>query len=296
MQKPKISQISYHKRLQNYGYIFVIPTVIMFLIFMIYPMINAFYLSFFDWNLVSEKTFVGFNNFKHLISDARFINSLKVTLVYTSISVIFFMIISFWLAYALSTITKLRRFYQSAFFVPAVLSIVGTAVGFRYIFHNLGIVSNITSSLFNTAVPWLSSAKIANYTTIMVIVWKVVGVYIMLFFAGFLNVPEVYYEAAKIDGAGFWGKLIYITIPSMKNTIILVFISCVIFTFGAFPVQYILTRGGPSNATEVLALYIYNVGFKYIKIGYASAISVVYFFILFIFALMQIRVITSRND
>jgi len=296
MQKLQTIRGSYYKRLQNYGYIFVLPTVAMFLLFMIYPMINAFYLSFFNWNLVSEKTFVGFNNFKHLISDARFLNSLKVTLVYTLISVFFFMIISFWLAYGLSTITKLRRFYQSAFFIPVVLSIVGTAVGFRYIFNNLGIVTCITSSLFNTAIPWLSSVKIANYTTMMVIVWKVAGVYIMLFFAGFLNVPVVYYEAANIDGAGFWGKLIYITIPSMKNTIILVFISCVIFTFGAFPIQYVLTKGGPSNATEVLALYIYNLGFKQTKIGYASAVSVVYFIILFIFALIQIRVLTSPND
>ena len=110
--------------------------------------------------------------------------------------------------------------------------------------------------------------------------------------------PETYYEAANIDGAGFWGKMIHITIPSIKKTMIMVFITSVIFTFSAFPIQYVLTlgTGGPSNSTEVLALYIYTTAFSYIKMGYASAISVVYFAILLIFSLAQIKMIRTDND
>lgn len=299
MRKLKIRKISYYNKLQNYGYIFVLPAVIMFLIFLIYPMINSFILSLQEWNMFGQKTFVGLNNFKTLFADARFINSLKVTLVYVLITVTLAMITSFWLAYALSIIiTKLRRFFQTAYFIPVVLTLVGVVMGFRIILHNRGIVAGITSSLFGVNIPWLSSVKLANFTTAVITVWKVEGVYMILFLAGFLNVPVVYYEAANIDGASFWGRLIYITIPSIKKTMVMVFISCVLFTFAAFPIQYVLTKGegGPSNSTEVLSLYIYTTAFKYIKMGYASAISVVYFLILITFSLVQLKLIKTQTE
>ncbi len=296
MKKNKINKLSYNRKLQNNGYYFVLPAIILFLVFIIWPMANSFYLSFFKWNMVSPEIFVGFDNYKHLVTDIRFLNSFKITVIFTVVSVALIMIISFWLAYALTIIPTLRRFYQSVFFFPVVLSLVGMAVSFRFIFHNTGPVNSATISLFHTVVPWLSSVKIANYTTAFITVWKISGIYMMIFFAGFLNVPAIYYEAAKIDGAGFWGKLIHITIPCIKNTIILVFISCVIILFGAFPIQYVLTGGGPSNATEVLALYIYRIGFIHVEMGYASTVSVIYFLSLFIFAITQIRLISSQND
>lgn len=298
MRKFKIKKISYYNKLQNYGYMFVLPAVILFLIFLIYPMINSFILSFQEWNMIGQKTFVGLNNFRMLFADARFINSLKVTVVYVLVTVTLIMIISFWLAYALSIITKLRRFFQTTYFIPAILTLVGVVMGFRIILHNRGIVADITSALFGMDIPWLSSVKLANYTTAVITVWKVVGVYMMIFLAGFLNVPKVYYEAANIDGASFWGKLIYITIPGIKKTTVIVFISCVLITFSAFPIQYVMTKGtgGPSNSTEVLALYIYTTAFKYIKMGYASAMSVVYFLILLTFSFIQIRAIRTEID
>lgn len=294
----KQKKSSYYKRLQNHGYVFVLPAVVLFLIFIIYPMISSFVLSFQEWNMIGQKTFVGLDNFRSLFIDLRFINSLKVTFIYVLVTVTLVMIISFWLAYALSIITRLRRFFQTAYFIPVVLTLVGVVMGFRIIFHNQGILADITSALFGINIPWLSSVKLANYTTAVITVWKVVGVYLMLFLAGFLNVPEVYYEAANIDGASFWGRLIHITIPSIKKTMVMVFISCVLFTFAAFPIQFVMTKGtgGPSNATEVLSLYIYTTAFKYIKMGYASAISVVYFLILLAFSLIQIKAIRTETE
>lgn len=117
----------------------------------------------------------------------------------------------------------------------------------------------------------------------------------VMFLAGLLNIPEVYYEAAEIDGAGFWSKLIYITIPQLKNTIILALVSCVIFTFGAFEQQYVMTGGGPARSTEVLGLLIYKEAFEYNKFGYASAISVVFFITLLFFSIIQLRIFKSET-
>lgn len=296
MQKLKKEKFSYNIKIQRYGYIFIMPALIMFLIFLIYPMVQSFIISFYKWNIIGTMNFVGFNNFKSLIGDQRFLNSLKVTLVYTSITVTFTLIISFWLAYALSIITKVRRFFQTAYFIPVILTLVGMVMGFRIILNSNGIIAGITSKLFGMSIPWFSSVKIANYTTIMISVWKEVGIYIMLLLSGFLAVPIVYYEAANMDGANFWGKLIHVTIPNIKNTLVLVFVSCVIFTFGAFPIQYVLTRGtgAPSNSTEVIALYIYTTAFKYVDFGYASAMSVIYFLILMVFSLFQIRLLRAQ--
>jgi len=117
----------------------------------------------------------------------------------------------------------------------------------------------------------------------------------VMFIAGLLEVPEVYYEAARIDGAGFWGRLIYITLPSLKNTLILIFVSCVIFSFGTFALQYVMTEGGPSRSTEVLALLIYKEAFEYTKFGYAAAISVIFFITLLIFSIIQVKIFKSRT-
>ena len=128
---------------------------------------------------------------------------------------------------------------------------------------------------------------------IAVNVWKYTGFYMVMFIAGLLDIPGVYYEAAKIDGAGFWGRLMHITIPSLKNTLILVSVSCVIFSFGTFALQFVMTEGGPSRSTEVLALLIYKEAFQFTKFGYSNAISVVYFITLLIFSFIQLKAFKS---
>lgn len=291
----KLREKSYYRKLQNNGYIFIAPTLIIFSIFLIYPMFNSFYLSFFDWNLIGPKIFVGFKNFINLFSDARFINSYKVTIQFTFLSVLVIMILSFWIAMGFTAKLRAKNILQSMIFIPVIFTMVAVAVVWKFMFQSTGLLSYIFLQIFELKIPWLTSSTIAPYAMILVFVWKMTGFYMVIFIAGLLNIPEVYYEAADIDGAGFWSKLIHITIPQLKNIIVLVFISCMIFTFGAFEQQYVMTDGGPSRSTEVLGLLIYKEAFSYNKFGYASVISVVYFITLLFFSITQIKLYKSES-
>jgi len=206
------------------------------------------------------------------------------------------MFISFWLSLALtSRLIRFKSVFQSMIFLPVVLAMVAIAVVWRFMFQTTGLLSILFLDVFGLNIPWLSSTKVAPYAVILVNVWKYTGYYMVMFIAGLLEVPEVYYEAARIDGAGFWGRLIYITLPSLKNTLILIFVSCVIFSFGTFALQYVMTEGGPSRSTEVLALLIYKEAFEYTKFGYAAAISVIFFITLLIFSIIQVKIFKSRT-
>jgi len=291
----KARKNSYYNKLQNYGYIFIAPTVIMFLIFLVHSMINSFYLSFFDWSLVAPKVFVGFKNFLNVLSDARFLNSYKVTIHFTFLSVLIIMIFAFFLALSFTAKIRFKNILQSMIFLPVIFTMVAVAIVWKFMFQSTGLLSYIFSLIFELKIPWLTSTTVAPYAMILVYVWKATGYYMVIFLAGLLNIPKVYYEAAQLDGAGFWSTLIYITIPQLKNIIILAFTSCVIFTFGAFEQQYIMSGGGPARSTEVLGLLIYKEAFEYNKFGYASAISVMYFITLLFFSIVQLRIFKSET-
>ena len=286
----------YNKKIQIAGFYFVLPTLIIYGIFLIYPMITAFHYSFFKWNLLSEKKYVGLSNFAKMINDKRFWNSYITTFHFTLISIILIIILSFILALILEKSFKFKNIFQSAIFIPVILTMVSIAVVWQFMFQSTGILSNLFIDLFGTKVKWLTSTKIAPYSMILVNVWKMTGYYMIIFIAGLLNVPNTFYEAARVDGANYFERLIYITLPQMKNTFILVFVSGVIFSFAAFPQQYVMTEGGPGRSTEVLALLIYKQAFEFTKFGYSSSISVAFFASLLLFSIIQLRLFKSESN
>ncbi len=286
----------YNNKIQIAGFYFVLPTLIIYGIFLIYPMITAFHYSFFKWNLLSEKKYVGLSNFAKMINDKRFWNSYITTFHFTLISIVLIIIISFFLALILEKSFKFKNIFQSAIFIPVILTMVSIAVVWQFMFQSTGILSNLFIDLFGTKVKWLTSTKIAPYSMILVNVWKMTGYYMIIFIAGLLNVPNTFYEAARVDGANYFERLIYITLPQMKNTFILVFVSGVIFSFAAFPQQYVMTEGGPGRSTEVLALLIYKQAFEFTKFGYSSSISVAFFASLLLFSIIQLRLFKSESN
>ena len=286
----------YNKKIQIAGFYFVLPTLIIYGIFLIYPMITAFHYSFFKWNLLSEKKYIGLSNFAKMINDKRFWNSYITTFHFTLISVVLIIILSFILALILEKSFKFKNVFQSAIFIPVILTMVSIAVVWQFMFQSTGILSNLFIDLFGTKVKWLTSTKIAPYSMILVNVWKMTGYYMIIFIAGLLNVPNTFYEAARVDGANYFERLIYITLPQMKNTFILVFVSGVIFSFAAFPQQYVMTEGGPGRSTEVLALLIYKQAFEFTKFGYSSSISVAFFASLLLFSIIQLRLFKSESN
>ena len=283
-----------NEKLQLKGLYFVLPTIVIYALFLFYPMISAFQYSFYKWNLVSDKEYVGLFNYIKLFSDKRFWNSYFTTIHFTVISVIIIMSLAFTLALLFQNKIVYKNVFQSVLFLPVVLTMVSIAVVWKFMFQSTGILSNIFLEYFGWNVKWLTSVSIAPYSMILVNVWKVTGYYMIIFIAGLLNIPQIYYEAATVDGANYLQKLIYITIPQMKNTLVLAFVSGIIFSFAAFPQQYIMTEGGPARSTEVLSLLIYKQAFIFTKFGYSSTISVAFFITLFVFSFLQLKIFKSE--
>jgi alpha-1,4-digalacturonate transport system permease protein len=283
-------------RLQRHGYVFILPTLLFFSIFLIYPMVSAFQLSFFEWNLLSPKLFVGLKNFKTMVTDPRVINSYVRTIHFSVLSVAAINVLAFIFALIFgSRLLKGKNFFQSLVFLPVILSIVAVGVVWEFMFQSTGLISIIVQKIFGVKVPWLVSTDVTPYTMIIVYVWKSVGYYMVMYIAGLLDIPVSYYEAARMDGAGFWNQLFYITLPSLKNTIALSVVSCIIFTFGTFTVQYVITKGGPSRSTEILALLIYKQAFEFNKFGYSAVISVLFFLTLLLFSIIQLKLFKSGS-
>jgi len=288
--------MKYNESIQNKGFYFVLPSLIIYGIFLIYPMLSAFHYSFFKWNMISESKYVGLKHYIRMFGDRRFWNSYMTTLHFTLISVFIIIILSFLLALLFQQNMMFKNTFQSAIFLPVILTMVAIAVVWQFMFQSTGVFSNIFLDIFGINIKWLTSKSITPYSMILVNVWKITGYYMIIFIAGLLNIPNTFYESSKVDGATYLQRLIYITIPLMKNTFILAFVSGVIFSFAAFPQQYVMTEGGPARSTEVLALLIYKQAFEFTKFGYSSAISVAFFLTLLIFSLIQFKIFKSESD
>ena len=259
-------------------------------------MLSAFHYSFYKWNMISESKYVGLKHYIRMFGDRRFWNSYITTLHFTLISVFIIIILSFLLALLFQENIMFKNAFQSAIFLPVILTMVAIAVVWQFMFQSTGVFSNIFLDIFGINIKWLTSKSVTPYSMILVNVWKITGYYMIIFIAGLLNIPNTFYEAAKVDGTSYLQRLFYITIPLMKNTFILAFVSGVIFSFAAFPQQYVMTEGGPARSTEVLALLIYKQAFEFTKFGYSSAISVAFFLTLLVFSLIQFKIFKSETD
>jgi ABC-type sugar transport system permease subunit len=197
-------------RLQRHGYLFILPTLIFFSVFLIYPIVSAFRLSMFEWNLLSPKTFVGLKNFIDMVTDLQVINSYVRTLHFSGISVVAINLLAFVFAVMLgSRLIGHKNLLQSMIFLPVVLSIVAVGVVWEFMYQGTGIIPIALRKLIGTTPAWLTDTRAAPYAIIITYVWKSIGYYMVIYIAGLLDVPISYYEAARIDGAGFWGQLFY---------------------------------------------------------------------------------------
>jgi ABC-type sugar transport system permease subunit len=281
-------------RLQNYGYLFILPTLMFFAIFLIYPMIDAFRLSLLEWSGLTPPKYIGTMNFIVMLKDPRVINSIIRTLHFTGISVVAINVFAFVFALMFgSRMIRYKNFLQSLIFLPVILSIVAVGVVWEFMYQSTGLIPVLLRKIIGVSPAWLTTTAAAPYAIIITWVWKYIGYYMVIYIAGLLDVPASFYEAARIDGAGFWGQLFYITIPNLRNTFSLAVISCIIFTFGQFSVQYVITKGGPSRSTEILPLLIFREAFELSKFGYSAAISVLFFLMLLVFSIFQLRLFRS---
>lgn len=270
---------------------FLSPTLVVFSIFVLFPVFFSFYLSFHKWNMfASSSTPVGFDNYVRVLTTPEFWLVLKNTAIYTLGTVPLNMALALGVAVILNKKIAGRRFLRTAFFAPVVMSSVAAAVIWRWVYEpNFGLLNYVLGWFGIPSINWLNDPTAAMFGLIVMGVWKTFGVNMVLFAAGLQGIPDHYYEAAQIDGAGRLAQFWNITLPLLSPTTFFILVMSVIGSFQVFDTVYVLTSGGPLGTTKVLVFYLYEHAFKYFEMGYASAVAYLLFALIFALTLLQVK-------
>jgi len=280
------------KKETKVAWLFLAPSFVGFLVFVFGAVVFSLSLSFMDWDMLTAPKFVGLSNYIRLFTnDATFLLVLKNTVVFVLGTVPSRVIMGLLLALALVKRIPLRSFFRATIFFPVIVPTVAAAMVWRWIFNaDFGLLNDLLYRLGVSNLPqWLADPKWAMVAIIILSVWKDVGFSAVLFMAGLQGIPEVLYEAAKIDGASRFQIFWKITLPLLSPTMFFVIVINVISSFQVFDQAYVLTGGGPGNATNTLVYYIYNNAFQWFKMGYASAIAWILFAIIFLVTFIQFK-------
>ncbi|UXH43374.1 sugar ABC transporter permease [Rossellomorea vietnamensis] len=271
-------------------YLFIAPAVILFSVFMLYPIISSFILSF-QTGQGATLTFVGLDNYKRLLSDEIFHTALKNTFILLVIQVPIMVLLALVLASLLnSALLRMKGFFRVTFFLPAVTSLVAYSIIFSIMLMNDGVVNQLLTSLGFKAIPWLNDRFWAKASLIIAMTWRWVGYNMVIYLAGLQNIPEELYEAASMDGASRIRQFFFITIPQLKPVILFTVVLSTIGTLQLFDEPFVLTKGGPSDATLTIGMYLYQTGFRYFDFGYASTIAYVIVILIGIMTFIQFKI------
>lgn len=255
------------------GYVFLAPFIIGFLSFTIIPMISSLYYSCTDYNMIDKENWIGFANYINLFKDERFLNSLKVTLQYVFLSVPLKLAFALFIAFLLTRPSKAVSFYRSLYYLPSLIGgSVAVALVWKELFARKGLINLNLAKLGIHTVNWFGNMSTAKWPIILMTVWQF-GSSMLIFAAGLKEIPSSYYEAAKIDGANGWQVFWKITMPCLSPIILFNLIMQLISSFMVFTQAFVITGGGPNDATMYYALYVYKQGINNRNMGYASAMS-----------------------
>ncbi|GGG03455.1 carbohydrate ABC transporter permease [Paenibacillus abyssi] len=276
-------------------YVFVLPNILVVVLFAIYPLIANFVLSFTEGSF-EETTFVGFDNYILAFKDESFWISLRNTLYYTLLLVPPTIVLSLVIAVGLNRAMPLKNTIRAVYLLPYLLSWSVIGLIWRWIYSsNYGILNNLLASVGLPPLRWILDPNLTIPSLAFVGIWAGVGYYMMIYLAGLQGISGTYYEAAKIDGANKWQQFIYITVPSLRPITTLIVILAVTSSFRVFEQIYVMTGGGPGRASFVLVLYIFIKGFNEFSIGYAAALSVILFLILLVITILQQKLL-NRDE
>lgn len=271
------------------GYIFISPWLIGFIVFLIGPIIASLYLSFTDYKPGQVPVWMGLSNYARMFGDDLFYHSLQVTLTYTLFSVPLGLITALGLAVLLNQGVRGLRFFRTAFYLPSLISGVAVAIVFSWFFNKQFGVFNFFLGLLGIQGPnWLGDPDWTMPAFVMMSLWSVGGT-VVIFIAALQGVPVELYEAAELDGAANWRRFINITLPLISPVLLFALITGVIATFQTFAVSYIMTGGGPANASLFYLLYLYRNAFSWFEMGYASALAWFLFVIIMICTAILLR-------
>lgn len=281
----------------TWGLLFAAPAVVFFLLFYAYPIAWAAWISLNDYNMLGTPKYIGFANYERLFRGRQFVASTKASFYYTFGTVIPIWIIALSLALVFNRQFRFRRLFLSVIYLPAVVSLTVWCLLFLLIYHpSYGLMTIITDPLGFEYVRWLKDRDLAMPALIILSVLKGVPGYMIIYLAGLGAIPVDYYEAASLDGAAAWHRFRDITVPLLRPVLLYVAVISIIGGFQVFTPAYLLTNGGPGATTRVLPLFIFEQGFGNLKMGYASAASMVLFVMLLSLTLLQFRLIGERSS
>lgn len=259
----------------------VAPALLIYLVFAIVPILISFYYSTMEWNGFSDMEFIGLGNFREALGDPIFWLSLKNNLYVVAASVFGQVPIALFFALLLNRKLKGGKIFRTIGFMPVVISTVIISLVWGMMFNSRsGLFNQLLGSvgLESWAQNWLGDPKWAMISVCVTIIWQFIGLYLIIFLAALQNIPEELYEAAEIDGASGFRKTLDITLPMMKETIIVAVILCISGSLRTFDLIYVMTAGGPGHSTEVLAMYMFDQTFSSTRFGYGSTLSIFIFF------------------
>ncbi|MBC1211813.1 carbohydrate ABC transporter permease [Listeria booriae] len=276
-------------RSKTFPYVFILPSVLLFVVFILYPIISSFVLSFQTSN-GGETSFAGLANYERLLHDEIFWKALKNTFIIFIFQVPIMLFLGLVLATVLNNkLLKWKGFFRVGFYLPAVTSLVAYSLLFSIMLQDSGLINNLLSYIGIGPIPWLSSASWSKVSIILAMIWRWTGYNMVIYLAALQNIPEDTYEAADMDGAGKIRQFFSITIPQLKPVILFTAILSTIGTLQLFDEPFNLTKGGPADSTMTLGLYIYQNGFKYFDFSYASAVAYVVVIIVAVLSFLQFK-------
>ena len=285
---------------RKWSVIFLIPSGLFLIFAYIYPMLYSLYMSFFSYSMLipgTKPVFNGLSNYISIFTNPSFINSLKITFIFSLVAIFFEFIIGILLAVLLSANLRLTGLYRVLMLIPLMMAPVIVGILWRNLFHSTYGVVNYFLGFFNISPQsWLGNASQALPVVISAEIWQQLPVFTFILAAGITSVPNQLYKAALVDGCGRWKIFWNITLPLIKPAMIVAFLLRIIDTLRIFDVAYTMTQGGPGTATKFLSLQIHETGLKFFDIGKASAQSWFFLIIVFIIALYFLRLILRGVD
>jgi raffinose/stachyose/melibiose transport system permease protein len=287
---------NWRRKLEPYLWLF--PALLLYAIFKILPMVAGIWLSLLRWDGIDDAVFVGLRNFQNLFSDPNLGPALWHNVEYALGTVTGKIVLSLLLAVLLNQSLRGRGIYRTSLFLPVAMSFVVVALLWSWLYdYQFGLIDNFLRliGLKALAVDWLGNTKTALWAEIGVDIWKWYGFHMVIFLAALQTIPQELYEAAQVDGASRLARFFHITLPLLQPAMLINVTISLMGALNAFDIPYLMTTGGPDNATNVLALQSYMDAFKFNELGYGSALSYALFVFIAVLAIIQIRFMAPRD-
>ncbi len=291
-------RVLFEMRKEWSAYAMLSPSIILMGVFTLFAAGFAFYLSFHQWDVLNPaKPYVGLQNYRELKNDAYFRQAVKNTAYFTLGTVPLSVVFGLLIALLLNRQIRGRAIFRTLFYLPVVTPLIVSGLIWKWVLDgDFGLLNYYIGKIGISPQLWLSNPSLAMPSVIMVSVWATVGFTMLVYLAGLQAIPQEYYEAAAVDGAGGWKQFRHITLPLLAPSTFFVTVYLIISSFQVFDQIFVMTNGGPLRATTTVVYYIWQAGFQQFTMGYASAMAYGLFAIIFVFTIIQVVIYNRRTD